>query len=326
MVERTLTPPEEATELLSDHTDMDRNPLRIGSSERSGIRVELSDDAYFEYVWRDSAGRLLRDPDNPDSNRSIWYGQVSVIRAPGYRPHPVAVASSELARPQGELRRERFHSEALGELRRVNSYSPNGLAQQSLPTILVQDGTAFNRLGLLPQMVDILSSRGLQPVRLVLLEPVDRNREYTFSAAYRDFIFAELLPALPELAGEPTDLYLLGASLGGLASATLALEQPDMFRGVASLSGAFLGGPDDPDPYESSSEWVLRQVSGGRRLPSRWFIGTGTIEWLHQPNRRLAETLQGRDVSVRYEERSAGHNWPNWRDLIPAALTHLLES
>ncbi len=321
-MEKLLKPPAEAVALLSDLTDMDRSALRLAPEHQAGIPVNLPEDAYFEYVWRDAAGKLLTDPDNPDSNSSVWFGRVSVVRGPDYAAHPVADESQ--ARPQGTLRRERFQSDALQQLRRVNSYSPAGSEAAELPTVLVQDGTAFNRLGLLPQALDIMVARGLPPARLVLLEPVDRSREYSFSASYRDFILDELVPALPELAGEVSELHLLGASLGGLASVTLALQAPQEFRGVASLSGAFLGGPDDPDPYGSKQEWVRQQVEAGAELPARWFIGTGTIEWLHGANKRFADALVRRDLKVDYLERSAGHNWQNWRDMIPAALTRLL--
>lgn len=310
--------------LLSDHTDMDRAPLQLQDGHAGGIPVSLTDDAYFEYVWRDSAGRLFTDPANPDSNHSVWFRRVSVLKGPEYRPHPVALLSGSRAKPEGTMRRERFQSEALGQLRRVNSYTPAGFEQRELPTVLVQDGTAFNRLGLLPQALDVLIEQGLPPARLVLLEPVDRSREYSFSSAYREFIVRELLPALPELAGEVSEVHLLGASLGGLASATLALEAPGQFKGVASLSGAFLGSPADPDPYASSDEWVLERVRAGEHLPGRWFIGTGSIEWLHGANRRLAGALAEREVQLNFLERSAGHNWPNWRDMIPAALSQLL--
>lgn len=323
-MEKLLTPPAEAEALLSDFTDMDRSPLQLGPEHAAGVPVDLPDDAYFEYVWRDASGKLLTDPGNAETNYSVWYSRVSVLKGSAYEAHPVAIESATSARPSGTMRRERLQSEALGELRRVNSYSPTGLEQAALPTIIVQDGTAFSRLGLLPQALDAMIDRGMKPARLVLLEPVDRSREYNFSAAYRDFVLAELLPRLPELAGEVSELHLLGTSLGGLASATLALHAPQSFSGVASLSGAFLGGPADPDPYRSADEWVRKQVEVGQAVPDRWFIGTGTIEWLHGANARLAGALHNRGVDTGYLERSAGHNWQNWRDMIPAALKHLL--
>jgi len=53
-------------------------------------------------------------------------------------------------------------------------------------------------------------------------------------------------------------------------------------------------------------------------------VGTGTLEWLHAPNARLARALEAAGHDVAYMERSAGHNWPNWRDMTGPALAHLL--
>ncbi len=317
-----LTPPATAQELLSDLTDMDRNPRELGPGDEAGVRLELPEDAYFEYVWRDGEGNLQLDPDNPDSNPSVWYGQVSVLTGPEYRPDQVAVASE--ANPLGVLRRERLQSEALGQLRRVNTYTPAGHENTELPAILVQDGTAFNRLGRLSSALDALISQGLPAARLVYLEPVDRNSEYSFSDGYRDFVLQELLPQLPELAGPTSRVHLLGTSLGGLAAASLALAEPAAFSGVATFSGAFLGSPDNPDPYRSKDEWFAGQIRDGAPLPDRWFVGTGTLEWLHEPNLRVMRELEAAGVELSTVELSAGHNWPNWRNMTGAALRHLL--
>ena len=302
---------------------MDRSPHRISDADRGGIAVSLPDDAYFEYVWRDGAGKLHRDPENPRSAQSIWYGRVSVIAGPEYRAHPVAAASME-TEPDGELRRERLVSEALGQTRRVNTYTPAGFDGAELPAILVQDGTAFHRLGRLASALDAVLHAGARPARLVFLEPVEREREYAFDRGYCDFVLDELTPRLGDLAGPTGELYLLGASLGGLAAATVALAAPERFSGVAVFSAALLGSPLRRDPYLSTDEWVLGQLEAGSAVPGRWFVGTGTLEWLHAPNARLARALDASGHDVAYMERSAGHNWPNWRDMTGPALAHLL--
>ncbi len=322
-MESLLKPPEFARDLLSDHTDMDRSPHRISDADRAGIAVSLPDDAYFEYVWRDGAGKLHEDPQNPKSAQSIWYGRVSVIEGPEYRAHPVATASME-TEPGGELRRERMVSEALQQTRRVNTYTPAGFQGAELPAILVQDGTAFHRLGRLASALDAVMDAGARPARLVFLEPVEREREYAFDRSYQHFVLDELMPRLDELAGPTGELHLLGTSLGGLAAATLALAAPEKFSGIAIFSAALLGSPQRPDPYLSSDEWVLGQLEAGSAVPGRWFVGTGTLEWLHAPNARLAGALEAAGRDVAYLERSAGHNWPNWRDMTGPALAHLL--
>lgn len=320
----TLLPPAGARALVSDLTDMTRNPRPVTADDRDGISLELPDDAYFEYAWQKPGGQLEADPAAPETTRNVWYGDVSVIRGPGQRDDPVALEAAS-AGVEGKLTRHRLDSGMLGQARRLATYEPAGTDEDAeLPLIIVQDGPAFQRIGLLPSVLEALVRDGLPPARLVFVEPVDRDSEYSFSDSYHRFILEELLPQLPELAGPHAELHLLGASLGGLASATLALRQPGLFSGVATLSGAFLGAPGDRDPYRADSEWVLGQVRDGARLPDRWFTGTGTLEWLYGPNRRLAEALDGRGVRGGYLELAAGHNWPNWRNMLAPALRALL--
>lgn len=321
-MEVLLKPPQGATELLSDLTDMDRNPLRLEAGMANGVLQELPADAWFEYVWRMEDGSLQLDPANPVTAPSIWYGRVNVITGPDYRPDPLALASEAVT--PGPLRREKLHSEALGHLRRVNTWTPAGFENATLPAILVQDGTAFNRLGRLSSVLQLLLEEGVPPARLVFLEPVDRTVEYSFSAEFRDFMLQELLPQLERLAGPTDSVSLLGTSLGGLASASLALAAPETFRGVATLSAAILGGPADRDPYNSREEWLLGQVRAGADIPQRWFVGTGSLEWLHRPNLRLLDALGARGINLTSLVLSAGHNWPNWRDMEATALRQLL--
>src|SRR5690554_5558899 len=157
-METLLIPPDNARELLSDLTDMDRSPMKLAAGDAAGVQVSLPPDAYFEYVWRDAQGKLQLDPKNPQSAASIWYGRVSVLTGPGYAPDEVALASE--LEPQGQLRRERLQSDALGQLRRVNTYTPAGYEGAELPAILVQDGTAFQRLGRLASALDAVMARG----------------------------------------------------------------------------------------------------------------------------------------------------------------------
>ena len=59
----------------------------------------------------------------------------------------------------------------------------------------------------------------------------------------------EVLPLVEANHRSSGERLLLGASLGGLVSATLALLEPDLFSAVIAQSGAFLGTPELPEPY-----------------------------------------------------------------------------
>jgi enterochelin esterase family protein len=322
-MEITITPPAFARALISDGTDMHRSPRPLDGSGKP-ITLTLPDDVWFEYAFLDGEGKAHADPANPLRADNPWYPEVSAVRGPAHAFD--ALYQQAATEPEhGRLDRQRIESAVLDQTRRITLYTPAGMEDRPLPAILVQDGQAFLRVGHLARVLDALLAAGqVRPVRLVFIDPVDRNVDYLFNDAYGEFITAELLPALGELTPGVTDLDLLGASLGGLASATLALARPELYAGVATLSGAFLGTPANPDPYGSRESWLLERIRSASSLPARWFVATGTLEWLTEINREAAAALRERGVQLHYEERSAGHNWTNWRGLLGDALRHLL--
>lgn len=134
-----------------------------------------------------------------------------------------------------------------------------------------------------------------------------------------------MLPEVERTVAATGERVALGASLGGLASTLLALDDPARFRTVVAFSGAFLGTPDDRRFYASKRSWVLAELRARERLPLRFYTETGTLEWLTGVNRELAALLRDKGYEHRYVERSAGHNWTNWKNGLGGALSFALE-
>ena len=318
-----ITIPSWATHLVSDHTDMDRSPHPVDAAKVSSFKLTFPDDVYFEYAFLDQEGRMKADPRNELRGKNPWYPEVSAITGPEYRPGRFAELPDEQA--TGSLDRHRLESDPLKGVRRINVYTPEDRTDSELPLLLVQDGTAFLRLAGLPTVLEALIEEGrVRPARLVFVEPADRTSEYGFEEDYRDFTLEELLPFLQRTYASSEERLLLGASLGGLVSATLALLHPEVFRGVATFSGAFLGTPDDRDFYRSQESWVVERVRQSGKLPLRWYSEVGTIEWLTDVNRELHKVLLEKGSEHEYRERNAGHNWTNWRNGLADALEFLL--
>jgi enterochelin esterase-like enzyme len=82
-------------------------------------------------------------------------------------------------------------------------------------------------------------------------------------------VMGVLLPRLRERVDAEGGTYLLGASLGALASARYAMADPGRVAGLAFQSGAFLGAPSDPDLHESARSWFREALD---RDP-------GTLPW-----------------------------------------------
>ncbi len=313
--------PEWATQVVSDLTDMERSPPKVDSSKVAKFSLELPDDVYFEYAFLDTGGAMRPDPDNPVRANNPWYPGISAVLGPAYEPDPYADPG---VTAQGRVARHRVDSAALNQTRRVTFYTPQGF-EGPLPTVYVQDGTAYYRIARLADVLEtLLQESRVRPAHLVFVEPVDRAAEYRFNPAYRKFVSEELVPFVDgELATTP-ERVALGASLGGLASATLALERPDLFGTVVAQSGAFLGSPAAPDFYRGTSSWVLEQLETEPKQNLRWYTDVGTLEWLTDINRRVHWGLLERGYDHVFEIRNAGHNWTNWRNGLGKALKFAL--
>ena len=317
-----LTVPEWATHVVSDLTDMDRNPHPVDADKVSSFTLSLPDDSYFEYAFLDADGKMRTDPEREERADNPWYVQVSAVTGPDYRPDRYA-HPDEL--PVGETKRLRLESRALSQTRRVNVYTPKGYENEALPTVYVQDGVAFYRYAKLHLVLEnLLRDRLVRPAHLVFLEPVDRTAEYGFSEAYRQFVLSEALPEVERTVAVTEERTILGASLGGLVSVLLALDAPEMFRSVATFSGAFLGTPDAKSFYANEDSWVLDELKKRDRLPLRFYTEVGRLEWLTQVNRDVAQVLADKGYEHRFLERSAGHNWTNWKNGFQEALTFTL--
>ena len=322
-MECRINVPEWARFFLSDLSDWDRSPRAVKPGET--LTLELPDDVYFEYAFIDSEGTQQPDPDNAQVAMNPWYPAARAICGPAYRPDPYASPEADL--PEGETLRERLDSNLLHQRRRLILYTPHGHRWQRLPIVYVQDGVAYYRVAKLTQVFEALLRDGLvRPAHLVFIEPHDRSREYSYDSSYRRFVLEEVIPFCAKQLTCSDERLLMGASLGGLVSATLAWLNPGMFRSVLTQSGAFLGTPDDPDFYTSQQSWWLEQIQQQPMRELRVYLESGTLEWLHNVNRDIAAALEAKNYPVCYQERSAGHNWVNWRNGIQAALRFGLET
>lgn len=318
-----FTIPDWATHVLSDLTDMERAPHKVDASKVRKFSVDLPDDVYFEYAFADAAGEVRPDPENDIKADNPWYPDASAVLGPDYAPSPYA--TPEL-KAEGRVLRKRLESEALGQTRRLILYTPKGYEDAELPTVYVQDGTAYYRIARLADVLETLLKENLiRPAHLVFIEPIDRSAEYRFNPDYRAFITNEVLPLVEEELRTTDERIAMGASLGGLLSATLALHHPQTFQTVVAQSGAFLGSPEELDFYTGKSSWVLDTLKEKDPLDVRWYVEVGTLEWLTNINRQVRDVLKEKAYDFVYDERHAGHNWTNWRNGLADALRFALQ-
>ncbi len=316
----TIQIPAWAKFIFSDFTDMERSPQPVIQSHLS---FSLPDDAYFEYGFIDDDGVMKPDPENLVKADNPWHPNSSAILAPGYKPD---IYASPSIKAEGRVLRPRIESKHLEQTRRMIVYTPKNYEGQTLPAVYVQDGVAYYRIAKLAEVLEhLLQENLIRPTHLVFIEPIDRLIDYGFNANYRAFITDELVPLVDKELQTTSERTVMGASLGGLASATLALEHPDLFQTVIAQSGAFLGSPEEPDFYRGKTSWVLETLQQRERLQLRWYTETGTIEWLTDINKKVHDVLVKKGYDCTYGERNAGHNWTNWRNGLRNALKFALK-
>lgn len=314
--------PDWATHIVSDLTDMERNPHPVDAAKVSSFTLELPDDVYFEYAFLDANGKMRADPDIDKRADNPWYPEVSAVFGPTYEPDTYAEPKLEA---QGEVRRHRLESKVLSQTRRLTTYTPKGYEAEPLPTVLVQDGTAYYRVARLADVLEtLLADELVRPAHLLFVEPLDRAEEYRFNPAYRQFICDEVIPFADNTLAITQERIAMGASLGGLMSATLALHHPELFQTVVAQSGAFLGTPEDMDFYRSEDSWLAVKLEAEEAKDVRWYVECGTLEWLSAVNRRIRDALEGGNYDYQYLERHAGHNWTNWKNGLSHALRFAL--
>lgn len=316
-----LKAPAWATHFLSDLNDWNKAPTPVAEM----APFELPDDVYFEYAYMDLEGKRRPDPGNGNPVLNPWWDFASNLSGPQWRPDPLS-RISDLA-PAGQVLRLQLDSKILGEVRRLLIYSPPGMAQASLPHILFQDGKAYFGWGKVPQVLDQMMASGrVGPAHLIFVPPKQRTVEYAFNPLYRKFLMEELLPFVENRIACDGRRAVWGASLGGLLSAQLAWQNPEIFQKVVSQSGAFLFSEDMDlkNPF-AGNESFLQEVQSNPARDLQWHLDCGTLEWLLESNHRVVDALTTGGMPAQLLLRNAGHNWINWRNGLAQAMEFVLK-
>ena len=314
--------PEWARFVYSDLTDMHRAPHPVDAGKVARFTLDLPDDVRFEYAFVDGDGRVRADPDRGATGANPWYPEVTEVRGPGYRAQQLA--DPPPADPAWTVRRHKLASRAFGADRRVVVASPPD-APGPLPVVVLHDGVAYQRLARAADVLAALVRQGrARPAHLVFLEPSDRLVEYAWDERHVRFVHDEVRPFVADRHAVGAGWWAMGASLGGLAAAALALHAPDSWSGVVAQGGAFLGTPEDARHHGTERSWLAERLEDGAGADLRWVLDVGSLDWLAPVNRRARDALIAGGADVAFAERTAGHNWGCWRDGLADAFATAL--
>jgi len=241
-------------------------------------------------------------------------GPQSELRMPGYAP--VADLAEAAAAPRGELVSFEHRSRILANARRVHVYLPPGYDPRGtrlFPEAWLGDGTTYVERLAAPRVFDALIASGrLEPLVVVLVDPVERRVEYDVNAGFRRLMVEELVPRITRdhrVLGRAERRLAAGGSRGGQAALDLCLSAPEVFGLCGAWAPAIA--PRTVDEF-----LVSRRRSSGRFVLIRALFDDG----FGPDAPALRDGLAALGAQVQYLEAPQGHNQASWPDLMARVL------
>jgi enterochelin esterase-like enzyme len=274
-------------------------------------------DARLDYKFVLNDKDWIFDPMNP-RRLAGGLGANSTFAMPGYAPPAELVPGPSLR--HGAIENLTFASRILGDERQIKVYLPWGYKEtkERYRTLYVHDGIDYLNLAKINEIVDaMIDSREIPPIIMVLVPPVDRDKEYLANADFARAVATELVPAIDAKYRTKPDASsrgVLGSSLGGLTAILLAGQYSQVFANGAGQSSAIFADTD------------LDKLVTAPKDAARFHLDVGTYETsifkvnLLEGNRRLRDSLQSRGYALEYTEVHEGHSWGNWPARVPEAL------
>lgn len=229
--------------------------------------------------------------------------------------------------------KETLYSSFLNEERSIRISFPPGFNEIiSYPIIYAQDGQDIFMFGRIATITNtLILESGMEPAIIVGVDVSKKNRTSEYSTiggkneAYKKFLAEELLPYIEEkfvLRENGLKRILIGDSLGATVSLDLALDYPDLFPDVLSLSGAFFEPTVARLESYSNLSWLnLWMLIGTEETHVETHLGTfDFIDW----NRRVKDLLEQKITNLTYLEKEGTHIWGFWQKELPEGLCHFL--
>jgi enterochelin esterase family protein len=220
------------------------------------------------------------------------------------------------------------------------------------PFLLFNDGQDLEAIRLSETLQRSYRRDLLPPIYIVGVDAGDRMHEYgvidwpdykkrgSKAAAYRDFLFQELLPRLEKeypIGRFPSLNTIAGFSLGGLSAMDLAWNHPEYFGKVGVFSGSFWWRSKEFDPQDPDADRIMHEIieKDDRHPALQFWLQTGTNDETSDRNNNgiidaIDDTLDiikelkkkgYTDADIHYEEIEDGvHHPKTWGHALPLFL------
>lgn len=259
-------------------------------------------------------------------------GDISIAAMPGAQEPPWITRANV---PEGKVEQHAFKSSILHNERRISIYTPPGYSanpKSEYRLLVLFDGFDYQHSIPTPTILDNLIHAGKLPPTVAVM--IDNPREFRvselqYNGAFVDFLGKEVLPWVHErwnVTRDPHKSIVGGLSLGGSASAFVALRRSDLFGNVISQSGSYWCCNDG----ELTWEWLSSAYRMSAKLPVKFFIEAGLLEnisregpTLLDANRRFVAILKSKGYAVTYKEVGGSHEPVHWRGELADGLIAL---
>ncbi|MFT9486296.1 MAG: alpha/beta hydrolase [Tepidibacillus sp.] len=225
--------------------------------------------------------------------------------------------------------KEEVESKYLEESRMGIIYLPPGYNELlSYPVFYCQDGEQFFNFGrIATQATRLILDENIEPMIIIGVEMKKnvRTSEYHPEGSrfpnYTRFFVEEFVPFVENrfpIRQEADQRTLAGDSLGVTVSLQLALDHPNRFRNILSLSGAFFEPSIVRIQAEQDLSWLTMYMVAGLDETAVQ-TNAGTFNFL-EINRKTKKLLEEKKANIHYIERPGTHIWGFWQREIPDAL------
>ncbi|ENQ3108842.1 esterase family protein [Bacillus cereus] len=230
--------------------------------------------------------------------------------------------------PKGKVETHQFYSSILKNERQIWIYTPHNYSpeQSSYDLLIMFDGKSMlQTLSAAATLDHLIHTKEIPPCILIGIDHVDRFTELTFYKEMNMFLTKELLPWIQEryhVHADPYHTTIGGFSLGGLAAFYAALQYPDIFGNVLSMSGSVHRKKEN---YNGAHHWIENQFKRSSRLPLQIYMSAGQLENkpLLEANRRLSQVLKEKGYQSTYTEFLGGHDVLWWHKQLADGLVAL---
>ena len=272
------------------------------------VTIELPSNARLEYKYiKDN--EWCFDPLNHDKCHNGIGGENSYFTMPKYQ----RAWESQKRKNQkyGNVQIFELAGFVIPGTRRIYVYTPPGYDETGInyPVMYIQDGQGYLETARIDNIADnLINDKKIQPVIMVMINPLDRESEYIMNPHYSDLVVHEIIPRVDKrfrTIKSPAGRCIAGASLGGLISTYIGLTNPASFSKVGGQSSAFT--------HVQTLVEELMETHADKHIS--FYLDVGIFEdTLITGNERIVKLLEKKSCKYSFQIVNQGHTWTSWSD------------